>query len=73
MKKEKMIKIFKEIDFDILRNLNEIVDKYVGILEKNNYGMDKELVELKEIKSILSDNINNSEATPLKIIIGKED
>lgn len=82
MEKEKMIKTFKEMDFNILCYLNEAVDEYVENLEKYNYGIDKELIVLnevlcdsamqrakelinaeKELKEILSDNENYSEAT----------
>lgn len=49
MEKEKMIKTFKEMDFNILCYLNEAVDEYVENLEKYNYGIDKELIELDEV------------------------
>lgn len=82
MEKEKMIKTFKEMDFNILCYLNEAIDEYVENLEKYNYVIDKELIVLnevlcdsamqrakelinaeKELKEILSDNENYSEAT----------
>lgn len=48
MEKEKMIKTFKEMDFNILCYLNEAVDEYVENLEKH-YEIDKELIELNDL------------------------
>lgn len=48
MEKEKMIKTFKEMDFNILCHLNEAVDEYVENLAKH-YEIDKELIVLNEV------------------------